>query len=400
MTHKNRTKPLLTTVILAAVLSTGALSFRALQATSQTDSTVAAAAVPAVDITLIQQKPVRLWTEFSARLRAVDEVRLRPQVSGSIVDVRFEDGQRVFSGDVLFVIDPRPYQSAVAQAEADVAAAQERHSLARKELRRAQALSQSSSISKSVLDERSNDVSVLENEIMAAKAKLDDARIDLDHAFVKAPIDGRVSRAEITVGNLVQSGADAPLLTTIVSDREVYADFEVDEGTYLRLVRSSARTLERERAIPVKLRVGGEDGVLVEGNIHTFDNRIDPSTGTIRARALFSNAAGALLPGMFARVELGSSEERPAVLLSETAILTDQDRKFVYVVGEDGKTAYRPVTLGASVVGMRVIESGLQTGDRVVTSGLMGIRPDMAVTPKADELAEMAADRTDLAAAH
>jgi len=127
------------------------------------------------------------------------------------------------------------------------------------------------------------------------------------------------------------------LLTTIVSDQEVYADFEVDEGTYLRFVRSSARTLERECAIPVKLHVGGEDGVLVEGNMHTFDNRIDPSTGAIRARALFSNATGALLSGMFASVELGSSEVRPAVLLSETAILTDRDRKFVYVVGEDGK---------------------------------------------------------------
>ncbi|MEA3278624.1 MAG: efflux RND transporter periplasmic adaptor subunit [Pseudomonadota bacterium] len=401
MAHTNSTKALLTAAAVAAVLGVGALSLWASQATSKTESAVATAA-PAVDIALIEQKPVRLWTEFSARLQAVEEVGLRPQVSGTIVDVRFEDGQRVGSGEVLFVIDPRPYQAAVAQAEADLAAAQERHRYAMKELQRARALSESDSISESILDERSNAVSVIGNEIKAAEARLADARIDLDHAFVKAPIDGRVSRAEITVGNLVQAGADAPLLTSIVSDREVYADFEVDEDTYLRFVRSSARTLERERAIPVKLRVGGEGGILVEGNIHTFDNRIDPSTGTIRARALFSNETGALLPGMFARVELGSPEERSVVLLSDKAILTDQDRKFVYVVGADGKTAYRPVTLGASINGKRVVESGLQAGDRVVTSGLMGIRPDMAVEPKADLLTETTTgpDQTDLTAAH
>ena len=391
MTRKSRAKTLFTTTTLAAAIATGALALWTMQASSKAESIIVTTEPPEVEIARIEPKPVRLWAEFSARLQAVEEVRLRPQVSGTIVDIRFDDGQRVATGDVLFVIDPRPYRAAVARTQADLAAAEERHRLAVKELRRAETLSKSSLISESIFDERANEVSVLENEVMAARARLEDARIDLDHAFVKAPIGGRVSRAEVTLGNLVQAGGDAPLLTTIVSDREVYADFEVDEGTFLRFVRASARTLEQERAIPVRLRVGAEGGTLVEGNIHTFDNRIDPSTGTMRARARFSNEAGLLLPGMFARVELGSFEPRAAVLLSDTAILTDQDRKFVYVLGEDGKTAYRPVTLGASVAGERVVESGLKAGDRVITSGLMGIRPDMEVQPKADFAADLLA---------
>lgn len=391
MNRKSHAKTLFRTTSLAAVIGAGALSLWTIQATPETEDQVATAEPPTVEIAVIERTPVRLWAEFSARLHAVDEVRLRPQVSGSIVDVRFTDGQRVAKGEILFVIDPRPYRAAVAHAEADLAAAEERHRLAGKELLRARTLSESSLISESILDERANDVSVLENEITAARARLEDARIDLDHAFVKAPMAGRVSRAETTLGNLVQAGSDAPLLTTIVADDAVYADFEVDEDTYLRLVRSSARTLEQERAVPVRLRIGGEDGILVEGNIHTFDNRIDPSSGTMRARARFSNESGILLPGMFARVELGSSEEHSEVLLSETAILTDQDRKFVYVLGDDGKTAYRPVVLGASIGGQRVIESGLQTGDRVITSGLMAMRPAMEVRPKTESATDLLA---------
>ena len=382
MTLKSRAKNLFTTTSLAAAVGAGALSIWAIQATPQTDARISTAEPPAVEIAVIEPRAVRLWAEFSARLQAVEEVGLRPQVSGTIVEVRFADGQRVARGDILFVIDPRPYRAAVAHAEADLAAAEERHRLAVKELQRADTLGKSSLISESILDERANEVSVLANEIAAARARLENARIDLDHAFVKAPIDGRVSRAEITLGNLVQAGSDAPLLTTIVSHDEVYADFEVDEDTYFRFVRSSARTLKRERALPVRLRVGGEDGILVEGNIHAFDNRIDPSTGTMRARARFSNESGILLPGMFARVELGSSEERSEVLLSEMAILTDQDRKFVYVLGDDGKSAYRAIAPGASLDGQRVIESGLQAGDRVITSGLMAMRPAMEVRPK------------------
>lgn len=346
-------------------------------------------AVP-VDFATMKTQPVRLWTEFSARLKAVDEVELRPQVSGAIVEIRFEDGERVQKDDVLFVIDPRPYRARVAEATAQLAAARVSHDHAAKDLRRARSLVRTSAISERVLDERSNAVAMSKSEIEAAEARLEQARIDLEHAFVKAPIPGRVSRAEITVGNLVQAGAGAPVLTSIVSDTQIYADFEIDAQTYFRFVHAGVRNSAAERDTPVKLRIGGETaakvpGLEVDGHIHSFDNRIDPATDTIRARALFANDSGALLPGMFARVELGAPATRNMLLLTGRAILTDQDRKFVYVIDADGKAAYRQVTVGAAIGGERVVTSGLSAGDRVVTSNLMAIRPNAAVAPKSGQ---------------
>jgi multidrug efflux system membrane fusion protein len=330
----------------------------------------------------MEPQPFRAWSEFSARLKAVDAADLRPQVSGAIVELRFRDGERVKKGDILFVIDPRPYRAAVEQASAELAAARDRHRHAEKELRRARSLIRSDTISERVLDERANAFAVAKSEVDAAEARLARARIDLDHAFVKAPISGRVSRAEITVGNLVQAGAGAPILTSIVSDAEIYADFEVDERTYFEFVRATAKNVEAERNIPVRLEVGGRNGAEVEGHIHTFDNRIDAATGTIRARALLSNDSGALLPGMFARVKLGSATPRQALMLTDKAILTDQDRKFVYVIDAGGKAAYRQVTVGAAVAGKRIVTSGLAEGDRVITSNLMILRPNTPVAPK------------------
>lgn len=377
-------KTLLATTAFAAALGIGI--FISGSSEPRADNP-AAAAVPSaipVDVTVMKAVPVRLWTEFSARLQAVDAVDLRPQVDGAIVEVRFTDGQRVAKGDVLFVIDPRPYQAAVSQATAELSAARDRYRLAGKELERARSLIKTSAISESVLDARINTFAVSKSDVEAADARLARAKVDLDHAFVKAPIAGRVSRAEITLGNLVQSGSNAPTLTTIVSDRDIYADFEVDEKTYLEFVHRSARDVEAERSIPVRLRVGGADGMEVEGHIHTFDNRLDPATGTIRARALFSNEKGALLPGMFARVRLGSATAESAMMLSDTAILTDQDRKFVYVMDAEGKAAYRQVSIGAAVEGRRVVTSGLSAGDRVITSSLLMLRPSMPVITKAE----------------
>ena len=352
------------------------------QPATATASPAAPRVVP-VDVTVVSRTPVRLWTDFSARLTAVDQVEIRPQVSGRIVEVRFSDGETVDRGQVLFVIDPRPYQASVDRAKAELDAARDRRTLAKKELERAQALLRSRSISRQAVDELESVHAVRASEVEAAATRLEQARIDLDYAYVKTPIAGRASRAEVTVGNLVQAGAEAPLLTTVVSSDGLYADFEVDEATYIRHVRSTARSLTAERHIPVRLLIEGYEDRPFEGRIHTFDNRIDPGTGTIRARALFENHAGVLLPGMFARVELGSAVEQSVVLLSPEAVLTDQDRRFVYVVDADGNASYRRVTLGPSVAGRRIVTEGLSDGDRVITGGIMTVRPGVPVAPRA-----------------
>jgi multidrug efflux system membrane fusion protein len=349
------------------------------ETTEQTAAAQKPQAMP-VQTIAIQAKPTRLWVDFSARLSAVDQVEIHPQVSGTILERKFEDGQRVTAGDVLFVIDPRPYQAAVDQAKADLAIARDKLIYARREFTRAQKLVKTSAVSKSNLDERENAVAVARGEVAAAKARLDTAAINLDYAYVKAPISGRVSRAEVTVGNLVSATAP-PLLTTIVAEDKIYADFEVDERTYLDFIRTKVRTQQDERQIPVRLQLGAEKPLEFKGYIWAFDNRIDPSSGTIRARALFDNKDGYLLPGMFARVKLGSATEENEILISEKVILTDQDRKFVYVVGEDNTAQYRQVQLGRSNEGQRIVKSGLQDGDMVIASRLLMMRPNTPVMP-------------------
>lgn len=337
-------------------------------------------AMPA-QVTVVEEKPLRLWTSYSGRLEAVEFVELRPQVDGRIQEVKFEDGQLVNEGDVLFVIDPRPYEARVAEAQAAIKAAQSQHELAVKELKRAEDLIKTDTISKRVLDERQSAAQVAKNTLTRAEATLESAQIDLDRAFVKAPISGRVSRPEITVGNVVQAGPNAPVLTTIVSDEGIYADFDVDEQTYLQNIRPHLGGGQNEKTIPVQL-VLSDGSVVEDGYIKSFDNRIDTSTGTIRARAYFNNEDGSLLPGMFVTVKLGSPADQTAILLTEHAIGTDQNRKFVYVVGADNKVAYREVQLGATVNGQRVVTGGLTPGEKVIAEGIMKIMPDMQVVPQ------------------
>lgn len=381
MTRSHIIRTVLAALGVSAAVAAGVLFTGGAKTGADGPAAPAPMALP-VDVVTVQAKLLRLWVTYPARLQAVEAAEIRPQVSGEITAVRFKDGARVAKGDVLFVIDPRPYEAAAAAANAEVAAARQRHAYAAKELKRARSLIKTHAVSKQVLDERANAFRVAQSEIDAAKARLKGAELDLDHAFVKAPIAGRLSRAEITVGNLVNAGSAAPLLTSIVSDASVYADFDVDEKTYLDFVRSGARGLDAERKIPVRLAVEGGTAPEIEGFIHTFDNRIDPRTGTIRARALFPNPSGALLPGMFVEVKLGSPTERETVLLTERAILTDQDRKFVYLMDKSGKAVYREVTVGAQVKDQRVIASGLKAGDRVITSNLLLLRPNAPVTPK------------------
>lgn len=337
---------------------------------------------PTVTVEVMEKKPVQVWKEFSGRLRAVDYVELRPQVSGSIQEIRFQDGQIVKKGDVLLVIDPAPYEASAAQARAALEGARNQQTLADKELTRAKELVAAEAISRRIYDERNNAALVAKSQVEAASAQLRQAQIDIGYAFVKAPISGRISRAELTVGNIVQAGANAPVLTTIASDEGIYADFDVDEQTYLQNVYSAARDREAQAKVPVEMVLKSSQGNAYKGVIESFDNHIDPKTGTIRARAFFDNQDGTLLPGMFVNVRLGNVSEENKIMISEKAIGTDQDRKFVYVVNKDNKVSYREISPGASIEGQRIVVSGLQPGDQVITDGIMKLRPDMVVTPK------------------
>jgi len=331
-----------------------------------------------VDVVEIVPEQIRIWKSFSGHIVAVDQSEIRPQVSGRITEVRFEDGQHVKKDDVLVVIDPRPYEASLNQAKAALEALQTQAALAEKEYQRAKKLINSDAISQSTLDARSNERQSTNAQVQGAKAAVQSAEINLDYAYVKAPISGKVSRAEITEGNLVQAGPGAPLLTSVVSDEKVYVDFEVDERTYISSVQ--AMTEAAGKNIPVRIDLLGNQRQY-EGVIHSFDNKIDRTSGTIRARAIFQNKDGLLLPGMSVSIKMGGSDAK-RILLTERAIGTDQDRKFVFTVNGDKMAKYREVKIGESIKGRRVILSGLQAGERVISEGLALIRPGMPVMPK------------------
>lgn len=378
-------------LLTATVLSVMAISiaYYATGSDASEGATAAAMAAVPVKVQTLAPETVRLWSTFSGRLRPVDAAEIRPEVSGRITELRFEDGQQVKAGEILLVIDPRPYEAAAAMAEARLATAQSNAKFARMEKQRAEKMLASQAIAQRLYDERVNAERVAEASIKAAQAELKQAKLDLEYAYVRAPISGRVSRAEITVGNLVQAGQNAPLLTSVVANDEIYADFEVDEQTYLRTIRAHANGREEERAIPVELTVGGDTEHSYNGTIHSFDNHIDPATGTIRARAKFQNDDGALVPGMFASVSLAGGSDSTALIIPERALGYDQSKKFVYIVDEANKVGYREVQMGRVVDnGRRVVLAGLKAGDRVIVSGTQHVRPEALVAPTEVEVAQ------------
>lgn len=343
------------------------------------------AALPApvpVGVYTARSQSLRLWNDFSGRLRAVDSADIRPEVSGRITEVRFHDGQSVRAGDVLLVIEPQPYEAAESRAQARLASAKAALQLAAANQTRNVGLLKTRVISQSDFDTTDSANAAAAANVLAAEADLKTARVDLDHAYVKAPIAGRVSRAELTAGNLVQSGAGAPLLTSVVSEDGIYADFEVDEQTYLETIRDAANGNAQEALIPVEITTPGEAGHTYKGFVQNFDNRLDPASGTIRVRAKFPNADASLVPGMFVAVRLASSRERDLLLIPERAIGYDQSKKYVLAVTPDDKVVYREVELGHALGGQRVVLKGLASGERVVTDGLQRVRPGAAVTPK------------------
>jgi multidrug efflux system membrane fusion protein len=348
-------------------------------ARAQPAATVTQIPTVPVGVQTVNAGDVRVWSQFSGRLNAVDYAEIKPEVSGRITDVRFKDGQTVRAGEILFVIDPRPFEAALAKAEANLSSATTNAGFAQTEFDRAATLVKSQAIAQRIYDERANAKRVADASVEGAQAELMQAKVDIDHAYVKAPIGGRISRPEITLGNLVQSGPNAPLLTSIASNDGIYADFEVDEQTYVQSIRAEADTEPKERRIPVAVTVQGDSERTYNGTIYSFDNRINPTSGTIRARARIDNKDGSLVPGMFVSVKIGSGMRSQALLIPERAIGNDQSKKFIYVVSDNNKVAYREVALGQQVGGKRIVISGLHVGERVIVDGLQHIAPDVTV---------------------
>lgn len=376
---------LFSTVATVAISGTGIATYNN-TLTNVHPPAIAAEPIVVVSVQTLNRQNIRTWTSFSGRMQAVDYAEIRPEVSGRITEIRFKDGQTVNAGDVLLVIDPEPYEAAVAKAEATLASAITKASFAKKELDRAANLVKTQALAERDFDSRANDDRVAQADIKSAQAELKQAKINLDRAYVKAPISGRVSRAEITLGNLVQTGSNAPVLTSIVSNDGIYADFEVDEQTYMKSIRAHAVTQHEEQSIPVELTVQGDEQHPYKGTIYSFDNHIDSGSGTIRARAKFANEDSRLVPGMFVSVKLASSDAIDVLLVPERAISNDQNKKYVYVVGDDNKVSYREVVLGSQArEGLRIVLSGLQPGDRVIVDGIQHVKPDIKV--KVEELA-------------
>jgi RND family efflux transporter MFP subunit len=346
--------------------------------------------VPQVTVAPAIERVVADWDEFTGHFEAVNSVEVRPRVGGFLQRVGFVEGAIVHQGDVLFVIDQRPYEAEVARAEAVLAQARTRNQLAGMEVERAQKLVNSQAISREELDARTSGRAEGDAGVKGAEAAVLVARLNLEWTVVRAPISGRVGRAEVTPGNVVQAGAPSPtLLTTIVSIDPIYVYFDTDEQAYLKYMGAQA-TGPKGREVLVGL--ANETGFPHEGRLNFVDNRVDGASGTIRARALLSNPNGLFTPGLFARVRLLGSQRHPATLVQDQAIGTDQDRKFVLVLKSDNTVEYRPVVTGRVVDGLRTVESGLKPGERVVINGLMRVRPGMKVAAtNATMVAESAA---------
>ena len=332
----------------------------------------------------VLSKRVTDWDEYSGRFAAVDSVEVRPRASGYIDQVKFTEGQLVKKGDVLVTIDPRPYQAEYERARAGVALAQSQLELADIEANRAENLSTSGALTREAIDARLSARNQRRAGVAAAQAALASAKLMLSFTEVMASVDGRVSRAEVTRGNLVTGGdTGGTLLTTIVSVDPIYVYFDADESAYLRynaMARAGSRQSSRDAPNPVYVGLADEDGFPHKGYVDFVDNRIDPRTGTIRARAVLDNKDGLFTPGLFARVQLLGSGEYEATLIEDRAVGTDQSQRYVLVLGADNRLEYRAVELGRIVDGMRVVRKGLNVGDVIVTSGLQRARPGIVVS--------------------
>ncbi|MBN9693673.1 MAG: efflux RND transporter periplasmic adaptor subunit [Verrucomicrobia bacterium] len=374
-------KPFLSSAALVSLLTLGITACRP----SQSSPASAAPPAPQVTVAPVENRDLVEYDTFTARLDAPEVVEIRPRVSGYLTEVRFRPGELVKAGDVLFIIDPRPRQAVFDRADAEVKRAEVRVDIASREASRAEALFETGAVSIEEADQRRWAVTDAQAVLQAAIASRETAKLDLEFCTVRAPIDGRVSRALVTVGNNV-SGVDGftTLLTTLVSVNPIYAYTDVDEASLLKfrqLLRQGEISTDGQGRVLVEMGLPDETGYPHQGFIESIDNRLDPGTGSILVRSEYSNTDGKLLPGLFARIRIPSSAKKPTLLIHETAIGTDQNQKFVYTLTSSNTVAYRPVSLGGSVGTKRVVRSGLQPGEKVIVNGLLRVMPGAPVSP-------------------
>src|SRR5712672_3920457 len=345
-----------------------------------------AAGPPPVTVAQPVKRIVTDWDEFTGRFEAVEEVQVRARVGGFVTSVEFRDGAFVNTGDLLYVIDSRPFEAVAEQADGQLSDARAKAELARRELDRALTLVQTSAVSESIVDQRRQTLQAAHAAEMQAEGALKAAKLNIEFTHVMAPITGRVSRHLVSVGNLVQgSEGNATLLTSIVTLDPINIYFDVDEATYLKnnkLWFEGRRPSSRDTANPVEVTLAGETKPSKEGKMDFLDNRLDVSTGTLRSRAIIPNNDLSILPGQFGRVRLIGSSPYDALLLPDTAIATDQSRKIVFVVKDDNTVEAKAVVLGPLDEGLRVVRDGLKAEDRVIVDGLQRARVGAKVTPQ------------------
>ncbi len=320
--------------------------------------------MPASVATVIA-KPVITWSEYSGRIEAVSAAEIRPRVGGQIVGVHFKDGEEVKKGELLFTIDPRPYEAAFISAKGAYTQTQANFARLGK-LVKSKAISQA-------------EYEAAQSANQQALGNYKAAEVNLEYTKITAPISGKISRAEITVGNNVEAGPSAPLLASIVMLSPVYASFELDEKSYLSAIQGVPTS--KLKNIPVEVGMSNDAGTPIKATIHSFDNQIAAGSGTIRARASIPNKEQVLVPGLFAKVRIGSVDQVNAILINPVAIGTDQNKKFVLAIGAENKAEYREVKLGGQTEGLQIITEGLKEGDQIVVGGLQRLRPGAAVTP-------------------
>jgi multidrug efflux system membrane fusion protein len=338
-----------------------------------------------VSVAEVIQHPVNEWDEVTGRLEAPESVVIRARVSGYIDRIAFEEGALVKKGDLLVQIDPRPFAAEVKRLEAQVVRARASYERAQNEAKRGEALRAGKVIGSEEADARNSTAAEAKAAVAATQAQLDIAKLNLSFTEVRSPIDGRVSRAELTVGNLVQ--ADESRLTSVVSTDKVYAYFDIDESVYLKY-EALTRQGDIAAAAPVFLGLSNEEGLPHEGRMDFLDNQVNPKTGTMRGRAVFDNADGTYTPGLYVRLKLVGSANYMASLIDDAAIGTDLGKKFVLVLDKDNKVAYRSIELGPKLEGLRIVRSGLSSGEKIVVNGLQRVRPGMPVDPQPVPMAD------------
>jgi len=346
-----------------------------------------AQAPPAVTVSAPLQKEITEWDEFTGQFAAVDYVEVRARVSGYLTEIHFQDGQMVKQGDLLFVIDPRPYEATLGVAQAQLGQGNAQLDLAQRQLERSADLKNKGFEPVSSYDQRVSDLKVAAAAVESAKASIRSAQLNVEFTHISAAITGRISNHLVSIGNLVNGGESggSTLLTTIVSLDPIYFNFDMSEGDYLAYQRATEKGLmksTRDNSVPVALHLNDEKGWPHEGKLNFVDNQVDRNSGTIRVRAQFPNPDFFLTPGQFGRIRIPGSEPYQAILVPDAAVVTDQSRKIVMTVRDDGTVEPKVVRAGPSYENLRIIRSGLSPNDRIVIDGLVRARPGAKVTPQ------------------